>query len=213
MKAILGKSWVETIVRLLLLGGAGFAVYEQNWAALAVAVITFLLTYAPQIVQRSYHIKLPLRFTSAIIIFIYFTLFLGEVGDFYERYWWWDVLLHGGSAIGFGLIGFIFILILFKGDRYAAPPLAMAFFAFCFGMTIGVLWEVFEFGMDEVFGLNMQKSGLVDTMYDLIVDAVGVMLGSAAGYFYLKKKWFGGLAALIDEFVKSNKRLFSKNKD
>ncbi len=213
MRDIIGKTWIEILVRLLLLGSAVFAIIEQLWASLAVSLITLLLTYAPQIVQNSYHIVLPLRFTSAIILFTYFTLFLGEVGDFYERYWWWDVLLHGGSAIGFGLIGFIFIFILFKGDRFAAPPVAMAFFAFCFGVSIGVLWEIFEFGMDQLFGLNMQKSGLIDTMYDLIVDAVGAALGSAAGYFYLKRMWFGGLAALIDEFVKNNRRLFSKNKD
>ena len=213
MRFLLGDTWVETIVRLLLIGGAAFAIYEQRWASLAVSLITLALTYLPDIIERSYHIKLPLTFTSAIIIFTYSTLFLGEVGDFYEKYWWWDIVLHGGSAIGFGLIGFIFIFILFKGDRYAAPPLAMAFFAFCFGITIGVLWEVFEFGMDEIFGFNMLKSGLMDTMWDLIVDAIGAALGAAAGYFYLKKKWYVGLAAMIDEFVKSNKRLFKNNKD
>jgi hypothetical protein len=123
------------------------------------------------------------------------------------------VLLHGGSAIGFGLIGFIFIFLLFKGDRYAAPPIAMSFFAFCFGVSIGVVWEIFEFAMDQTFGLNMQKSGLIDTMWDMIVDAIGAGIGAAAGYFYLKKKWYVGLAAMIDEFVKANKRLFKNNKD
>ncbi len=213
MRWFLGDSWVETGVRVLLVGGAAFAVYEQHWASVAVSVITLLLTFLPDLIERSYDIKLPLSFASAIIIFTYSTLFLGEVGDFYEKYWWWDVLLHGGSAIGFGLIGFIFIFLLFKGDRYAAPPIAMAFFAFCFGVSIGVVWEIFEFVMDQTFGLNMQKSGLVDTMWDLIVDAIGATLGAAAGFFYLKKKWYGGLAAMIDEFVKSNRRLFSKNKD
>lgn len=204
---------IVRIIWLLLLGGAAWAVYEQNWESLFVSLAAFVLTFAPFALQRYYHIRIPVAFTSAIIVFTYATLFLGEVGDFYERYWWWDVVLHGGSAIGFGIVGFIFIFILFEGDRYAAPPLAMAWIAFSFGMTMGVIWEVFEFGMDQVFGLSMQKSGLVDTMYDLIIDAFGAALGSAAGYFYLKGRWFGGMAHLIDEFVRDNRNLFRKNKD
>ncbi len=201
------------IIWALLLGGAAWAIYEQHWASLLVTILTFTLTFAPMQFQRFYHIKIPIVFTSAIIIFTYFTLFLGEVGGFYERLWWWDVFLHAGAAIGFGLIGFLFMFMLFGGDKFAAPPIAIVWFAFCFGMTIGVLWEVFEFIIDQIFATNMQKSGLVDTMYDLIVDALGAMLGSMAGYFYLKGRWFGGLAKLIDQFVRENRKLFKKNKD
>lgn len=163
------------------------------------------------IFSRFYHVHIPVFFTSAIIVFTYFTLFLGEIGDFYERLWWWDLFMHGGAAIGFGLIGFIIILMLFRGNKYAAPPLALAWFAFCYAITIGVLWEMFEFGMDEIFGLNMQKSGLADTMYDLIVNTFGAFLGATAGYYYLKGRWFGGLAGLIHQFVETNQELFDKD--
>jgi hypothetical protein len=207
------QNFVIYIIWALLLGGAVFAIFEQQWDSLFVTVLTFALTFVPQQFQRFYHIQIPVFFTSAIVVFTYATLFMGEVGDFYERYWWWDVFLHGGSAVAFGLIGFIIIFMLFKGDRYAAPPIAIAWFAFCYGITIGVIWEIFEFGMDEVFGMNMQKSGLADTMYDLMVDAVGAAIGAAAGFFYLKGRWFGGLAALINEFVESNKGLFDRSDD
>jgi hypothetical protein len=137
-------------------------------------------------------------------------VFLGEVHNFYERFWWWDTMMHGGSAIGFGLIGFILVFMMFQGDRFAAPPLAVAFFAFCFALSIGTLWEVFEFAMDHFFGLNMQKSGLVDTMSDLIVDAVGALIGAGAGFGYLKGRAKGGLSSLLDEFVRTNPRLFRR---
>jgi len=207
------QNFVIYIIWVLLLGGAAFAIYEQQWDSLFVTVLTFALTFVPQQFQRFYHIQIPVFFTSAIVVFTYATLFMGEVGDFYERYWWWDVFLHGGSAVGFGLIGFIIIFMLFKGDKYAAPPIAIAWFAFCYGITIGVIWEIFEFGMDVTFGMNMQKSGLADTMYDLMVNAVGAAIGAAAGFFYLKGRWFGGLAALINEFVESNKGLFDRSDD
>jgi len=207
------QSLVVYIIWLLLIGAAAIAIYEQQWATLFVAIVTFALTLAPLQLQRFYHVKIPVFFTSAIIVFTYFSLFLGEIRDFYELIWWWDILLHGGAAIGFGLIGFIMILMMFRDNKYAAPPIALAFFAFCFAMAIGVLWEVFEFGMDELFGLNMQKSGLADTMYDLIIDTFGAIVGSAAGFFYLKGRWFGGLAGMIDEFVQSNHDLFDRKDD
>lgn len=207
------QSLVVYIIWLLLIGAAGFAGYEQQWDALFVTILTFALTFAPIQFQRFYNVKIPVLFTSAIIVFTYSTLFLGEIADFYERLWWWDVFMHGGAAIGFGLIGFIAILMLFRDNKYAAPPIALSWFAFCFAMTLGVIWEIFEFGMDELFGLNMQKSGLADTMYDLIVDTVGAFLGAAAGFFYLKGRWFGGLAGMIDEFVKTNRDLFDRETD
>ena len=202
---------VVYVIWLLLIGAAGLAVFEQQWESLFVTVLTFALTFTPIVFSRFYHVRIPVFFTSAIIVFTYFTLFLGEIGNFYERLWWWDIFLHGGAAVGFGLIGFIIILMLFRGNKYAAPPIALAWFAFCYAMTLGVLWEIFEFGMDTLFGLNMQKSGLADTMYDLIVNTFGAFVGAAAGFFYLKGRWFGGLAGMISEFVETNHELFDKD--
>ena len=99
---------------------------------------------------------------------------------------------------------------LFEGDKFAAPPSAIAFITFCVAMTMGAIWEVFEFFMDQSFGLNMQKSGLLDTMWDLIVNTIGAALGATAGFFYLKRRHFGWLSYLIDKFVKANQRLFRK---
>lgn len=205
------QSLVVYIIWVLLIGAAALAIYEQQWDALFVTVLTFALTFAPLLFQRFYNVKIPVFFTSAIIVFTYSTLFLGEIGNFYERLWWWDIFMHAGAAIGFGLIGFIIIFMLFRGNKYAAPPIALAWFAFCFAMTLGVIWEIFEFGMDSLFDLNMQKSGLADTMYDLMVDTLGAFLGAMAGFFYLKGRWFGGLAKLIDQFVETNQDLFDKS--
>ena len=114
--------------------------------------------------------------------------------------------------MGFGLIGFIFVFILFEGDKYAAPHWALALIAFCIAITIGTLWEVFEFAMDQVFGMNMQKSGLIDTMWDLIVDIIGAGVGAASGYGYLKGRSRHGLPGMISEFVAKNRRLFRRKK-
>lgn len=149
-------------------------------------------------------------FISAIVIFVAATLFLGEVMDFYERFWWWDIAMHATSAVGFGLLGFVLVFMMFQGDRYAAPPRGVAFFAFCFAITIGTMWEIFEFAMDQIFGLNMQKSGLPDTMGDLIVDAIGALIGAFSGYGYLRGQARGGLAAIIEEFIEKNPHYFRR---
>jgi len=176
-----------------------------------VGLAALALSLVPVFSVERFHIHLPVSFFVSIDVFIFATIFLGEALDFYERYWWWDIALHGGSAIGFGLLGFLFIFMLFEGNRYAAPPAAVSFFAFCFAVAIGSSWEIFEFGMDQIFGLNMQKSGLVDTMSDLIVDAVGATLGALAGFFYLKGLEFGGLSGMIGEFIRLNRQFFRKD--
>lgn len=196
--------WAFLVVELAV------ALFTGNWMTAFIATATLALSLLPALFAHRFDIRLPMSFFAAAVLFIFGTIYLGEQGDYYERYWWWDIMLHGGSAIGFGLIGFLFAFMLFEGDRYAAPPIAITFIAFCVAVTIGTVWEIFEFAMDQIFGMNMQKSGLVDTMTDLIVDCIGAGLGAFMGFLYLKGRQFGGPIAAIDEFVQLNRRLFRK---
>jgi hypothetical protein len=79
-------------------------------------------------------------------------------------------------------------------------------------MTVGAIWEVFEFTMDLFFGLNMQKSGLDDTMGDLIINAVGGLIASLTGYFYLVRNSAGLLGRALGQFIQMNQRLYQKYK-
>lgn len=194
--------WIVLVLAIVL------SLLSARWSTAFVSLAALTLSLLPERVGRFYGIQLPVSFLAMITVFAFATLFLGEVFDFYERYWWWDVVLHGGSAMGFGLVGFLFAFMLFEGDRYAAPPLALGFLAFTVALSIGTLWEVFEFAMDQLFGLNMQKSGLIDTMWDLIVDMLGAFAGAAVGYLYLKGRELGGASRLISQFVEANRRFF-----
>ncbi|MFD1195965.1 hypothetical protein ACFQ3C_14930 [Seohaeicola saemankumensis] len=206
------QTWLARIIWVLLALFALDAVMQGNWPLAFVALATLGLSLVPLYAARWADVVVPPSFIAAIVVFVGGTLFLGEVFDFYNRFWWWDMVMHAGSAIGFGLIGFVLVFMMFQGDRYAAPPLAVAFFAFCFALAIGGLWEIFEFGMDQIFGLNMQKSGLMDTMADLIMDFIGALIGAGAGYAYLKGRAKGGLMGLIDDFVQRNPRLFNRHR-
>ena len=184
-----------------------------RWPLGFVALATFALATAPAILASRLNITLPVPFLAATTLFIFASVFLGEAFDFYERVWWWDLALHAASAIGFGLIGFLFIFMLFEGDRFAAPPSALAFIAFCFAMTAGAMWEIFEYLMDISFGLQMQKTGLDDTMSDLMIDGIGALVGAVSGFIYLKGSSIGLTTTLIGQFVTLNRRLYHKSKE
>lgn len=210
--SLANKGLATYAVWIVLLSATVTGLASSNWSLAAVGLVTFLLTLFPVFFSNRYAVKLPVSFVSMIVVFIFATVFLGEAFDFYEQYWWWDVLLHGGSAVGFGLFSFLLVFMLFQGDRYSAPPVALAFITFSCAVAVGVTWEIFEFAADQIFGLNMQKSGLQDTMWDLIVDGLGASVAALAGFLYLKEKELGGLTGLIEEFIFLNKRFFSKLK-
>ncbi len=197
-------------IRALLVVVAAAALFTGRGEVAFVSSLTLILSMAPEFVVRRFGVHLPVSFIAAITAFVFSTVFLGEVMDFYERYWWWDIVMHAGSAMGFGFIGVIFALFLFEGDRYAAPPWALSLIAFSFAVTIGALWEIFEFAMDQIFGLDMQKSGLVDTMTDLIVDAAGAGTAALVGFLYFKGREIGGVSGLLAEFLRLNRRLFRR---
>jgi len=204
------RSWVLSALRLALLAAVLAALIFTRWDLAFVSLATLGLSFVPVVIANRFHINLPIPFLVFTTLFLMGSIFMGEAFNFYERLWWWDIALHGLSAISFGLIGFLFVFTLFEGDRYAAPALAIAVLSFTCAVTIGTLWEVFEFAMDKVFGLNMQKSGLDDTMLDLIVDAIGAFVGATFGWLYLQGRTRNWATGLIAEFVARNRHLYRK---
>src|SRR5690606_30887329 len=97
-------------------------------------------------------------------------------------------VLHGASGFLLGILGFLLVYVLNEKEEIGLDmkPGFVALFAFVFAVALGALWEIFEFAMDSAFGLNMQKSGLVDTMWDLIVDTAGALVMAVLGYGYLR---------------------------
>lgn len=166
--------------------------------------------------SRRLSVEIPSEIELVAVLFIFATLFLGEVREYYERYWWWDMALHTSSGVLLGMLGFIIVYVL-NEDRQVdlhMRPSFLALFAFFFAMGIGALWEVFEFGMDRLFGTDMQPatardpSGLTDTMHDLIVDAVGAAIVSLGGWRYLARARTSHVDNWARRFIERNPRLF-----
>ncbi len=200
---------VVNSIRLLLAVEALVAALSGVWPAVFVTSAALALTFLPGQLASRVGLRLPPSFLAAIALFVLATLYLGEVQDFYDRFWWWDLALHFGSAMGFGILGFLLVFMLFQGNRYAAPPWAVGALSFCLAMTVGVLWEIFEYAMDTLFGFNMMKSGLPDTMGDFIVNTLGAALAAMAGVIYLLGR-AGRLGAPFDLFIATNRARFRK---
>ncbi|QDV23067.1 hypothetical protein [Aureliella helgolandensis] len=217
-------SWFDVIhkflvvfLRLLIAFGILLEVYEALWLNAAIAAGILLLTFLPTIFASRVQVEIPPEFEVLTVAFIFASLFLGETRQFYSKFWWWDIALHATSGVLLGVLGLLLVYVLNETPRVDLHlrPGFVAFFAFCFALSIGTVWEMFEFGMDHFFGMNMQKpmlndpSGLTDTMIDLIVDALGAMLVSIAGYVYMKRGNESIIDRGIQRFIQRNPRLFS----
>ncbi len=203
--------------------------YHRIWEGLMIAVLTLTLFCLPTIFSRKTKIFIPVSFQIFILLFIFAAMYLGEMRDFYYRFTWWDSMLHSSSAVVLGYIGFVLIYALNKDENIhlKLSPFFIALFSFCFAMAIGVIWEIFEFSVDEFLGYNMQKArdlelvygefdtrlGVIDTMKDLIVNTVGALFVSIIGYLYCRNrmKKDSTFGRLKDEFIQENPKLFKKN--
>lgn len=204
---------ISIILKLILVVGAALLLWGEQYQAAMETMLILGITFLPRLLHSRYELRIPYEFESLAILFVCLALFFGEVLDFYNRYWWWDLFLHTQSGFLLGVTGFLLVYVLNENDNIEMDlsPGFISLFACMFAIGIGALWEIFEFFMDQTFGLNMQKSGLVDTMWDLIVDTIGAVVISVMGYGYLRTMERDSfLERWIDRFIQTNPHLFRK---
>lgn len=187
------ESWIDRVelaIALVLQIGIFVvtisALYQGQWLGAFSGTVVLLLTFTPAMLERRLKLTLPVEFTLVTCVILYASFALGEVRDFYEKIWWWDLALHGLSALTIGIIGFLCIYVFYMTNRVSVAAGWIATITFALAVSVGTIWEVFEFLMDHYLGLNMQKSGLVDTMTDLIINATGAALAALLGFFYVR---------------------------
>ena len=176
---------------------------QSDYVLMLVQCIAGLVVmFLPGLLAKKLCIEIPHYIFVLYYIFLYCAIYLGEVQSFYYLVPHWDTMLHGFSAVMLGALGFSLVSILnnAKNVEVRLNPLFEGLFAFCFALTVGALWEIYEFAFDSVLGLNMQKfrlesgealvgrAALADTMKDIIVDAAGALLVSVVGALTIKKK-------------------------
>lgn len=189
---------------------AAGAFVESQWLVAFTAVLVLTLTFTPALIEQRFGLHIPVEFTLLTCLILYASFGLGEIGQFYARFWWWDLLLHSLSAAVIGLIGFLTVYVMYMTRRIEMSAGFLGVVSFGFAVTLGTIWELFEFSMDWLFGFNMQKSGLVDTMTDLMMDAAGGVLAGWMGYHYVKGRESLIVDRMVRWFVRHNPHLFRR---
>ena len=205
---------VYLILRILVIVMLVLQILNQNYENVFLCILTLLLLIIPSFVQVTFKIELPTTLEIIVLLFIFGAEILGEIAEFYLVFPFWDTVLHTLNGFLAAAIGFSLVDLLNRSERtvFHLSPLFTAIVAFCFSMTIGVVWEFFEFGMDQIqevmvngqaLGLGGYLDiGLVDTMEDLFVNFIGAAVFSVIGFFYVRSRGKG----VAGRFIPRKKR-------
>ncbi len=154
------------VLRLSVILIMAVSFIQKNYNNVFMCILTLLLFMIPTIIDKKMNIKLPSVLECVIILFIFAAEILGEIRGFYIKVPHWDTMLHTLNGFIMSAIGFTMIDILNQSPKlhFNMSPAFVAVVAFCFSMTIGVVWEFFEFSMDSFMLTDMQKDTVVSTI-------------------------------------------------
>ncbi len=150
--------------------------FNHNYENVFLCLLTLVLFMMPTFIERKLHIRFPDTMEVMILLFIYAAEILGEIHSLYTRVPVWDTILHTLNGFLVAAIGFCLVDLLNRNDNFKLKlsPVYLAIVAFCFSMTIGVLWEFFEFSMDYCFKMDMQKDTVVTRISSVALDPDGL---------------------------------------
>ena len=170
-----GVALVYFLLRISVVAVMVAQFFNGNFQNVFLCILTLVLFLIPAFIEHRLDIDVPDTLEVIILLFIYAAEILGEISAFYITFPYWDTMLHTLNGFLCAAIGFSLVDILNREERVSLSlsPFFMAVMAFCFSMTIGVLWEFFEFFMDQVFRLDMQKDWVVNTISSVMLDPAG----------------------------------------
>lgn len=166
---------VYAVLRLLVIAVLVLQLLNRNYENVFLCILTLLLMIVPSMIQVTFRVELPTTLEIIILFFIFSAEILGEINEFYLLFPFWDTLLHTLNGFLAAAIGFSMVDLLNRRDKptFHLSPLFLAIVAFCFSMTIGVIWEFFEFGMDYFFGFDMQKDTIIHMINSVALNPDG----------------------------------------
>ena len=163
---------VYIVIRLLVILTIVIQAIRGNFENVFLCILTLILFTIPSIIDKKLNIKLPNALEVIILLFIFSAEILGEIQNFYGIFKFWDTMLHTINGFLCAAIGFSMIDILNRSPRFhlKMSPLFVALVAFCFSMTIGILWEFFEYGSDVFFKTDMQKDRITSSIASVEIN-------------------------------------------
>ena len=170
-----GTTILYLVLTVIVLGVLIAQFFTGNYENCFTCILTLILFLIPAFVDRMLKITLPHTFEVIIVLFIFCAEILGEIRGFYLRISWWDTMLHTLNGFLMAAVGLSMIDIFNRSEyfKFQLSPFFVALVAFCFSMTIGVLWEFFEFSMDAVTLTDMQKDTVLHTIATVDLNPAG----------------------------------------
>ena len=159
-------------LRLIVGGLLIYHIFRGNYESAFTCALALVLFVLPALLERRLHIDLPNTLEIIILLFIFAAEILGEIQDYYITFPYWDTMLHTTNGFLCAAIGFALVDILNRTERVSLnlSPFYMAVVAFCFSMTVGVMWEFFEFAMDHFLHFDMQKDTILNAFSTVNLD-------------------------------------------
>ena len=175
MKARKNRTKIQMILTLIVVFSVIRQFFLGNYHNMFLGILTLILFMVPQFLDKKLSVTIPVGLETVILIFIFSAEILGEINAFYVKIPIWDTILHTTNGFLMAAIGFALIDLFNRSEKFSIKmsPYFVAFFAFCFSMTVGVLWEFFEFSMDQFFGLDMQKDWIVTAINSVKLNPTG----------------------------------------
>ena len=170
------RNIIHTVLSVLVIIVMFRQFFMGNYSNVFTCLLTIVLFTIPTVADRTLNIKLPIVLEALIMFFIFSAEILGEIQSFYTIIPFWDTLLHTINGFMMATIGFVMIDILNQSPNFHMnlSPIFVAFIAFCFSMTIGVIWEFFEYLMDQFFLTDMQKDWLMKDVSSVLLNPSGL---------------------------------------
>ena len=169
------KITLYVVLRLFVIIAMIAQAIRGNYANVFSCVLALILFLIPSIIDKKLNIELPNVLEGIILLFIFSALVLGEIQNFYGIFKYWDTILHTLNGFIMGGVGFALIDILNKSDKFhiTLAPIFVALVAFCFSMTIGILWEFYEYASDTLLRTDMQKDTIITDISSVTLNIEG----------------------------------------
>ncbi len=166
------KAAFYIVLRVIIIAVLVLSIINSKWENTMTCVLTLILLMIPSFIEHKMKIDLPNVMEVIMILFVFSANIMGEMAAFYERIPIWDTMLHTLNGFICAGVGFGLIDILNRNERIKInlSPLFVCLFSFCFSMTVGVVWEFFEFGMDMLFAKDMQKDTVITTINSYMIS-------------------------------------------
>ena len=170
------KFIVYLVLRLFVIASLVMSIMRNEYENTFVCILCLTLFLAPTFIEKRLKIDLPSTLEIIILLFVFSAEILGEIHNYYNKVPAWDTILHTINGFLFAAVGFSLLDIINRNSKFKfqLSPFYLAVVAFCFSMTIGVLWEFFEFGCDIIFSTDMQKDFVVNSISSVKLNPTGL---------------------------------------